>query len=290
MELFDKRILIVGATGMLGQPVAQSLKKFGLIVRVFSRSEDKARKLFGDEFEFASGDIGDIDSLKNALKDCYGVHINLKGGPKPKDYDRIEHKGTAAIVKAASEVGIKRITYLSGATVSKEQCWFAGTKAKYNAEQVIMRSGLDYIIFRASWFMESLPLFIRGNQASVMGKQPHKIHWLAAEDYASMVSKAYLFDEVANKIFYAFGPETYTMKEALEVFCGIINPDIKVTMVPLGVLSFFAKITFSKQLKEVLPLMRYFDKTGEQGDPSCTDEIFGAPQITLEQWSKDFHK
>lgn len=275
---------------MLGQPVAQSLMKFGLMVRVFSRSEQKAKELFGDDYEIASGDISDIDSLRNALKDCYGVHINLKGGPKPKDYDRIEHKGTAAIVKAASEVGVKRITYLSGATVSKEQCWFAGTKAKYNAEQAIMRSGLDYTIFRATWFMESLPLFIRGNQASVMGKQPHKLHWLAAEDYARMVSKAYLFDEAANKIFYTFGPETYTMKEALEVFCRIINPDIKVTMVPLGVLSFFAKITFSKQLKEVLPLMRYFEKTGEQGDPFPTDEIFGAPQITLEQWSKDFHK
>jgi uncharacterized protein YbjT (DUF2867 family) len=290
MELFNKRILVVGATGMFGQPVARSLRRFRFTVRVFSRSEDKARKMFDDDFEFACGDISDIDSLKDALKDCYGVHINLKGGPRPEDYDRIEHKGTSTILKAASELGIKRITYLSGATVSKEQCWFAGTRAKYDAEQAIIRGGLNYTIFRATWFMESLPLFVRGNQASVMGKQLHKLHWLAADDLAKMVSKTYLLDEAVNKIFYVFGPEAYTMKEALEIFCGIINPKIKVTTVPLNVLSFFAKITFSKQLKDVLPMMRYFEKVGESGDPSQTDEILGEPQVTLEQWSKAFRK
>ena len=163
-------------------------------------------------------------------------------------------------------------------------------KAKYNAEQAIINSGLEYSIFRATWFAESLPLFVRNNQATIMGNQPHKLHWLAAEDYARMVVKSYLSDDAANKIFTIFGPEAHTFKEAFEIYRNIINPEIKISSVTLAVLSFFAAITFSKQLKEAIPLMKYFEKNGERGDPSETDDILGTPRITLEQWCKNYRE
>ena len=284
----NKTILVIGGTGMLGQPVVHILDYFCFPVKILTRSLDKAEKIFGKHFEIVKADISDYESLKNALDGCYGVHINLKGGPKPKDFDRVEHLGTAAIIRAAKEMGVKKVTYLSGCSVARERCGHAMNKSKYNAEQVIINSGLEYSIFRATWFMESLPLFIRGSQATVMGKQPHKLHWLAAEDYAKMVAKSYLQKEASNKIFTVFGPEEYTMKEALQIFCEIINPEIKVSNVPIGVLSFIAVIAFSKQLKEALPVMKYFEKTGEYGDPSEADELLGNPQITLEEWSKAY--
>jgi len=288
MALDDRLILIAGATGFLGQPVVGMLDHFGFPLRLLSRNPDKAAKIFGKQFDIVKGDIADYESLEKAAEGCYGVHINLKGGPRPKDFDRIEHQGTAAIVKAAGKRGVTRITYLSGASVARDRLWFAPTKAKYNAEQAIIQGGLEYAIFRATWFMESLPLFVRDNQATVMGKQPHGIHWLAAEDYARMVAGAYLSDEPLNNIFSAWGPEEYTFNKALEMFCSINYPNVKVNNVPLGVLRFFAAITFSRPLKEVLPLMKYFEKYGELGDPTLTDEILGAPRITLETWSKRF--
>ena len=288
MALDDRTILVIGATGMLGQPVVHRLDHFGFPIRILSRFPDTAKKLFGKHFDIVRGDIGDPESLRTALDSCYGVHINLKGGPKPKDFDRIEHRGTAAVMKAAKEMNVTKVTCLSGASVARERCWFPPIKAKYDAEQAIINSGLDYSVFRATWFMESLPLFIRSNQATVMGKQPHKLHWLAAEDYAKMVVNSYLLDEAVNKVFTVYGPGEYTFNEALEIFCKIIDPQIKISNVPFGVLSFFAFITFSKQLKQVLPLMRYFEKAGELGDPAEADEILGTPQITLEEWSKDF--
>jgi uncharacterized protein YbjT (DUF2867 family) len=288
MTLDNKLILVVGATGFLGQPVVYMLDHFGFPVRLLSRDPDRAAKIFGRHFDIVKGDIADYESLEKAAEGCFGVHINLKGGPKPKDFDRIEHHGTEAIVKAAQRQGVTRITYLSGASVAKDRSWFAPTKAKYNAEQAIIQSGLEYAIFRATWFMESLPLFVRDNQATIMGKQPLGIHWLAAEDYAGMVAKAYLLDGPLNNIFLAWGPEEYTFNKALEIFCSINYPNVKVNNVPLAVLRFFAAITFSRPLKEVLPLMRYFEKHGEVGDPTSTDEMLGAPQITLEEWCRDY--
>ena len=288
MVLDDRLILIVGATGFLGQPVVYMLDHFGFPLRLLSRDPDKAAKIFGSQFDIVKGDIADHESLEKAAEGCYGVHINLKGGPRPKDFDRIEHRGTAASVKAAVKQGVTRITYLSGASVARDRLWFAPVKAKYNAEQAIIKSGLEYAIFRATWFMESLPLFVRDNQATVMGRQPQGIHWLAAEDYARMVAGAYLSDGPLNNIFSTWGPEEYTFNKALEIFCSINYPNVKVHNVPLGVLRFFAAITFSRPLKEVLPLMKYFEKYGETGDPTSTDELLGASQITLEEWCRRY--
>jgi nucleoside-diphosphate-sugar epimerase len=53
----EKRILVIGATGLLGQPVAFHLKQSGFIVRLMLRNIEK---LFGDDFEFVNGDINEI--------------------------------------------------------------------------------------------------------------------------------------------------------------------------------------------------------------------------------------
>jgi uncharacterized protein YbjT (DUF2867 family) len=288
LPLDDRKILVVGATGFLGQPVVWSLDHFGFPIRIFSRNRDKAVEIFGKHFDIAAGDIHDDDSLRRALDGCYGVHINLKGGPKPEDFNRIEHQGTARIVEAALRQGVKRITYLSGASLSRDRLWFPPTRAKYNAEQTIIKSGLEYGIFRATWFMESLPLFVKGKQAIIIGKQPEKIHWLAAEDYARMVAMAYMIEEPLKETFIVWGPDEYTFREALQILVQHLDNEIKVTNVPIWVLKLIATVTFTKQFREALPLMQYFEKNGELGDPEKTDNLLGHPQITLKDWFQSY--
>ena len=284
MPLDNRKILVVGGTGFLGRPVAQMLDFFGFPIRIFTHSPVKAEEIFGKHFDIAAGDIADSGSLEEAMEGCYGVHINLSGGPKPKDYERIEHLGTKAIVEAAKKQNIKRITYLSGASLSEDRLWFAPTRAKYLAEQEIIKSGLEYAIFRATWFMESLPLFVRDGKAIVMGKQPEKIHWIAAEDYARMVCRTYMMEEPIKKTFRVFGPEKYTFAGAFELYRKVIDPEIKIIHTPISVLRLMAFFQANAKLKDILSLMKYFQKHGEIGDPIDTDETFGHPSITLEKW------
>ncbi|MCE7989312.1 MAG: NAD-dependent epimerase/dehydratase family protein [Caldilinea sp. CFX5] len=61
------RILVIGATGMLGEPVARRLQQDGFAVRIFSRSPEKARSKFGNDFEVAGGDVEDQAALEQAL-------------------------------------------------------------------------------------------------------------------------------------------------------------------------------------------------------------------------------
>jgi uncharacterized protein YbjT (DUF2867 family) len=277
-------ILVVGATGMLGEPVARQLHNDGYSVRVLARNPEKARAKLGDSFDFIKGDVENPSSLEKALDGCFGVHINLRGGPKPDDFERIEHQGTTNVAKIAAKMGVQRLTYLSGAAVFDEHSWFPSVKAKLQAEAAIRESGVPYFIFCATHFMESLPLFIRGKRASIIGKQPHRLHWLAATDYAKMVSKAFQLPRVANKRLFVYGPEALTMSEALKKYCAIVHPEVKVSSVPIWLMSLIGKVSFNAELQFIAELMGFFERVGEGGNPAEANKLLDAPTTTLEQW------
>ena len=79
----SKTILVVGGTGMLGEPVARRLRADGYQVRIFTRNVEKARAKFGAEYEAVAGDVEDQPSLLAALQGCQAVHVNLDGGLDP---------------------------------------------------------------------------------------------------------------------------------------------------------------------------------------------------------------
>ena len=72
-----ERVLVVGATGMLGKPVVQALRQRGLIVRAFVRDKEKAERLLGAGYEFAQGDVTDEATVQRALEGCQAVHVSL---------------------------------------------------------------------------------------------------------------------------------------------------------------------------------------------------------------------
>jgi uncharacterized protein YbjT (DUF2867 family) len=277
-----KTVLVVGGTGMLGEPVARRLRADGYQVRIFTRNLDKARARFGAEYEIAVGDVEDRPSLDAALAGCQAVHINLDGGLDPD----LERRGTENVVAAAAKAGIQRVTYLSGTSVTQENCWYAGTKAKFEAEAAVRASGVPYTIFQATFFMETLPRFVRGTRASILGAQPHPWHWVAADDYARMVSKAYGTPEATNKTLHVFGPQPWTTRQALQTYCDIARQDARVSTVPFWMASLIARLSRDKELEAVVPFFRYSDKVAEAGDPAEANALLGAPTTALEQWCK----
>lgn len=271
---------------MLGKSVAMQLQKDGYQVRVFARDINKAQVLFDDSFEFVQGDVLRPETISEALENCDGVHISLKGGPTPESYDHIEHKGTAAVANLAQKAGIDQLTFLSGASTSKVNSWFYVPKAKYDAENAIKESGVDFTIFRASWFMESIPLFIKGNKIIKLGKQLSPVHWIAAKEYAGIVSKSFSKSEAKNKILYIYGSESIPLSAAFQTYCTIVRPDLHISTMPIWLMKIIATLSQNAELKDAANLMDYYEKITEDADPSETFELFGKPQITLNKWCK----
>ena len=273
----EKRILVLGGTGLLGKPTADQLKADGFQVRILARDVEKARNMFEDGFEIVQGDVSDLASLEKAMTGCHGVHISV-GGPA----DQVSAENVAALVP---QLGVERISYISGATVAEESRWFPMVAQKLNAEKAIRDSGVPYTIFCPTWPMEQIVRFARGGKPSLIGKQPLPVHWFAAHDLARMISKAYLLEAARNKRFYVYGPEAMTMKTALQRYCAVFHPEVeKISVMPIWLAKLLGTLTGNEMLKFASGLMGYFDKAPETGDPSEANQILGAPGTTLDAW------
>jgi uncharacterized protein YbjT (DUF2867 family) len=273
-------ILVIGGSGMLGIPVVRHLIAVGHNVRVLTRSPENTRQRLGAGCEIVQGDVEDLSSLERAMTGCQAVHINLSGGP---DTD-LERRGAEAAALAAAKMGLERITYLSGASVREENIWFAGTRARYFAEAAIRACGVPYTIFKAHYFMETLLRFIHGDLALQIGRQPTPYPWIAAGDYARMVSRSYFLQEAAGKELYIYGPQALTMRQALQTYCRIVRPDLRLVYLPLWASGIIARLGRRRELQAALPFFRYIEKVHAGGDPAEANALLGAPTTTLDAW------
>jgi uncharacterized protein YbjT (DUF2867 family) len=284
----NKTILVIGGTGMLGKPVAQQFKADGFNVRLLARNPEKAQKLLGAGYEIVKGEVDNAAALRTALTGVDGVHISLKGGPSEADFERMDHLATHDIAQAAKEKGVGRVTLISAYAVSQEKSDTPESRSKVKGEAALKSSGVPYTIFRASWFMETLPLFIQGKSMSLIGNQIHPLHWIAAEDYARMVSKSYQIDETLNKELYIFGPEAYTMGAAMKIYAD--HAGVKIARMSTQMLAVLGALTFNTEWKGMAVLMKHYETWGEDGSPDEANRLLGAPHMTLKEWCEKNRK
>jgi len=286
----DEKMLVIGGTGMLGQPVAKKLKEDGFEVTVMSSNPDRAKDILGNKFNLVPGDVTDIQTLRKAFENQENIFINLASDHTPEGNQKIEIEGTANAARAAKELGIKKIGMISGASSKGVEKGVPYLDTKIKAERALIESGIPYIIMRPSWFFESLPLFIKSGRATIIGQQPYPLSWLAAADYARQVSNAFQKDEVMNKCFYNLGPVKMTMLEALTRFCGRFYPELKPGSISFFTVRLLSVLPKMKQLKLMLPFFKYFDETEEDVDGSEADRLLGPNLTTLEEWHDGYRK
>lgn len=268
-----KKVSILGASGLVAQKTIQAFNDAGFELKLFARSVETKYP----NQKVVKGDVFDDNDLEAAIKDSEAIHITL---------GKLDEFGAVSrIVKAAERSNIKLISYVSGATVNEENSWFPFIEAKYKSEQLIKASGIPYMIFRPSWFMESLPSMIQDGEAKIMGEQPLKIQWIASEDFGKLVVNGYQNSHSWNREFNVFGPEALTLNDALEKYIKVKHPEIsKVTNTPFWSLKKLALDSGSVQLNAIIPLFEFFEKTEEVGSPDTVNSLLGKPSTTLQQW------
>ena len=188
---------------MLAKPAIEHLDNAGFQLRLFSRTVTQT--MFEKEYEIVMGDVFNLYHLDKAMIGCDAVHISIS--------TKNDALATKSIIDVARQREIKVISAITGCTVSEENRWFPMIENKFEEEEYIINSGIPYMIFRPTWFFESLELMVRDGKAMVLGKQPNPCHWVAADDYGKMVANAYVKTDAKNKIFFVFGPEQYLMKD-----------------------------------------------------------------------------
>lgn len=271
-------VLVIGASGRLGHPIAWALRKDGFHVRVMGRNGERLSQLFDEDFEISIGDAANQSQVDQATSSCAGVHISVTHGPE-------ELKVVKNVLQAAMAHGVSRIGYVSGTSVREENAWFPIVARKLQAEKIIQASGLKYTVFKPTWFMEILPNFVKARIAVCFGKGDTRLHFLAVSDFAAMVAKAFAIEETESQSYRILGPEAIRLSEAIDRCRAALHPHIgKVTTLPFWMAKLAATLGRNDEMKSAVDLVRYFEQVQEGEMPEEVARILGRPQTTLAQW------
>ena len=193
----------------------------------------------------------------------------------------------ALVAERAAGHGLSRLTYLSGDYVgTPEGQQLPSERAKAQAEAAIRDSGVPYTIFRPTYFMDTLPRHVQGRLAVVLGRQPHRLHMVAAIDFGEMVSASLRTSDAANRVLRVRGPEPISIPEALGTYCSIAAPGTRVVSVPLPIMATVDRVFLGRKLRRTLDTMRLLQRLGERGDASETEGLLAPATTTVQQWCR----
>ena len=284
-----QKILFIGASGMLGKPVAGELIRSGYDVSLLARDTVRMQQLFPDS-KIIKGDVFDKASIVKAMKGIDTVYCNLSVVQISKEKDlQTEREGLDNIILAAKETGIKRLAYVSSLVHLYEGVndfsWWA-FRIKKEAIQKIKAAGTPFTILYPSTFMETFPFqMLRGNKIVLLGNSLFPMWFIAARDYAKQVAKSFQTDSGENKEYTIQGPESFTFDEAAKIFaCNYTKARLKRLKAPAGLMKFLGN--FSQRLNYGWHICEALNKYPEKFESEITWKELGIPSVTLAEYAK----
>jgi uncharacterized protein YbjT (DUF2867 family) len=149
-------VLVAGATGGTGQEVVDQALAQGLHVRALVRDRSKARMLFGDRVQYATGDVREPRSLKKAVKGIDAVicalGTNVQRDPENSP-ERVDYAGVKALAQAARAAGVSQFILVSSMGVTHPEHQLNAMldnilEWKLKGEEAVRAAGIDYTIVR----------------------------------------------------------------------------------------------------------------------------------------------
>lgn len=150
----SQEILVAGATGRTGKIIVEKLIHQGGKPHVLVRDLPTARERWGNTVTYHRGDVRDVNTLMPALLGVQAL-ISAIGAQSPVGKNcpkRVGYQGVMNLVQAACSVGVSRFILISSIAVTHPEHplnhFGKVLKWKFKGEQVLRKSGLDYVIIR----------------------------------------------------------------------------------------------------------------------------------------------
>ena len=252
MSNISTRVAVTGANGFVGKSVRKFLYKNKVSVLGISRKNfDK----YSTETNVQSKNLLE-QLLQKKLKNYDAmVHLIGIGVESPEStFKEINVNLTKNVIKTCKKSGIKKIIYISGLGVSKNNTssYFA---SKYKAEQEIINSGLDYTIFRASYIIgktdhlsKSLSKQMKKGTIIIPGSGKYQLQPIFVEDVAKIILESILRKKFSNKILDLVGPK----KISFEDFVKLFSKNTKVKFKKINLRDAYDEGTYSSESLDLL--------------------------------------
>jgi len=284
------KIGVIGATGMLGQPVVKELVKAGFEVKALVRNAEKAAKTLPAEVALIQGDLKDMTQIKAFINqiDTLYLSLSVKQASRQSHFQP-EREGIQNIAKALEDhTKLKRIAYLSSLVQN-----YQGTNGfdwwvfaiKLQAVQIIKSLSIPSTVFYPSTFMENFTVgsYRQGNRILLAGDSAHAMYFIAAEDYGRQVAKALKLVDDQNYDFVIQGREGFNADAAAKIFVENTPKKLKINKLPFGFMKVFgslgAKFSYGRHIIEAL------NNYPEAFAAEPTWEVLGEPTIDLQKFA-----
>jgi len=190
----ENNILIIGGTGKTGRKVVERLLQLNYDPRVGSRNA--AIPFEWQDSQNWAAVLEGIDSIYVTFQPDLAV---------PGALEAIEK-----LTKLAKREGVRKVVLLTG----------KGEREAELCEQVVIRSGLEHTIVRASWFNQNfsesyfLDPILAGHVA--LPQAEAQVPYVDTDDIADVVVEVLLNDKHNGKIYELTGPRTLTFVEVIQ--------------------------------------------------------------------------
>jgi uncharacterized protein YbjT (DUF2867 family) len=239
-----KKILVAGATGYLGKFVVKELKSRGFFIRVLARKPEKLDDIREDIDEYHIGKITQPDTLEGI---CDGIDVVFSsiGITKQKDkltFKDVDYQGNKNLLNAAKKAGVKKFIYVSLLNGPKLG-HLAIVKAHEDFVQDLKSSGLNYVVIRPTGYFSDMEEFLsmaRKGRVFLIGSGDNRANPIHGADLAVICAEAI---EGGKHEINVGGPEIMTWKQVATLALETLNQPIKITRIPLWVMTFIQSAT-----------------------------------------------
>lgn len=206
-----QNILVLGGKGKTGSRVASRLIEKGQTVRIGSRTEEP------------SFDWENSNTWEAALRGMDSVYITFQPDlAVPGAKEAIEGFTNLAVTS-----GVRKVVLLSG----------KGEKEAEECEHIVMNSGLDWTVVRASWFNQNfsesffLDPIVAGHVA--LPKNEALVPYVDANDIADVVVASLLDDKHNSEIYELTGPRALTFSDVVREISAATGREIQFTPISM---------------------------------------------------------
>jgi NAD(P)H dehydrogenase (quinone) len=224
------KILVTGATGVLGSAVIETLLKSipAKQISVITRKEEKRLELEAKGFNAYLGDYNDTIALEKAME---GVDTVLLISSGDQGNRMQEHKN---VIDSAKKAGVESIAYTSRALRDRDTLANQLMVEHFETEDYIKQSGLKYTIFRNALYMDVLPVFV-GKQVFETGIfQPAgngKVAFALRQEQGEAMANVLLNENCENKLYKFTGSEAYSFYDVALALTELTGKEVKYTPV-----------------------------------------------------------
>jgi uncharacterized protein YbjT (DUF2867 family) len=201
-------ILVIGATGTVGNEVVRQLLARGEQPRAFVRSENRARQRLGDHVELAVGDLDQPETIENALARVDRLFLLTRQSSRQLDQER-------RVLAAARRGGVGHVVKLS-VFRADEQASLQIARLHRQAEHALERSGLAYTLLRPVFFMQNLIGMVRDG-AIPTAAGDGRVVLIDARDVAAVAVATLVGRGHAGETYTLTGPEALSFDDVAAI-------------------------------------------------------------------------